>query len=256
MVRDYLKYRWKAKNEHSIHSPFVFEFYLDIIKNGQDIPEEAEIKALFEQLKKDERIIKIKDLGAGSKFGNNDQKKVARIASTAVKSLKWSKIIAGIVKKYEYKRCLELGTSLGFTTAMMSKASPYGKVYSFEGCSNTLGIAKEVFSRLNCQNVTPILGDLDQTLSHTLGQLDRVDFVFFDANHQCAPTLKYFRACLSKAHENSCFVFDDINWSDGMKEAWEEIKNHPKVSISIDFFQMGVVFFRAKQPEQHFILKA
>ena len=256
MVRDYLKYLWNAKNEHSIHSPFVFEFYLDVIKNGQEIPDKAQIESLFEQLKKDERLIKIKDLGAGSKFGNHDQKKVSRIASTAVKSLKWSKIVAGIVKKYDYKRCLELGTSLGFTAAMMSKATPYGKVYSFEGCSNTLGIAKEVFSALHCKNVTPILGDIDQTLSHTLEQMDRVDFVFFDANHQCAPTLKYFRACLQKAHENSCFVFDDINWSADMKEAWSQIKQHEDVSISIDLFQMGIVFFRKKQPKQHYILRA
>lgn len=256
MVRDFLKYFWNAKNEHSIHSPFVFEFYLDIIKNPKAIPDETEVNALFKKLKKDPRVIKVKDLGAGSKYGNKDEKKVSRIATTAVKSLKWSKIVAGIVQKYEYKRCLELGTSLGFTAALMSKASPYGKVYSFEGCSNTLGVAKEVFSSLNCHNVTPILGDLDQTLFHTLEQLDRVDFVFFDANHQCASTLKYFRACLQKAHENSCFVFDDINWSDGMKEAWEEIKQHPQVSISIDFFQMGIVFFRTKQPKQHFVLKS
>ncbi|MGR3809397.1 O-methyltransferase [Jiulongibacter sp. NS-SX5] len=256
MVKEFLKYRWNAKDEHSLHSPFVFDFYKTVIKNRQDIDQEEAIKAVFKVLKNDDRIIEINDLGAGSKFSNKTQRKVKRVAATAVKCFKWSKIIAGIIQKFDYKTSFELGTSLGLTTALMSKASPYGKVYTFEGCSNTLSIAKENFKKLECKNITPILGDLDQTLQHTLEQVPKLDLVFFDANHQYGPTIKYFEACLAKVHEEGCFVFDDINWSDGMRKAWDEIIAHPEVTISIDLFQMGIVFFRKKQPKQHFLLKA
>ncbi len=256
MVKEFFRHFWKAKDEHSLHSPFLFEFYNDIIKQKSLPFESGDIIALAKDLSRDQRELLINDLGAGSKFSNKKTKKVSGIAKSSVKGFKWSKIIARIIHKYEFATVLELGTSLGLTTAMMGRATPHGKIYTFEGCSNTLSVAKENLSKLSVNNATAILGDLDSTLENTVKQLPRLDLVFFDANHQYAPTLRYFKLCLSKAHENSCFVFDDIYWSEGMTKAWEEIKEHPEVTISLDFFQIGIVFFRKKQPKQNFTLKA
>jgi predicted O-methyltransferase YrrM len=82
-----------------------------------------------------------------------------------------------------------------------------------------------------------------------------LDFIFVDANHRKAPTLSYFEICLPKVHENSIMIFDDIYWSKEMTEAWEQIKQHPSVGISIDLFQFGIVLFRKTQAKQHFVLK-
>ncbi len=68
-------------------------------------------------------------------------------------------------------------------------------------------------------------------------------------------TLNYFYQCLEKANSNSVFIFDDIYWSKGMTEAWETIKAHPKVTVTLDLFQLGIVFFRTEQAKQHFVLK-
>lgn len=255
MISDYLKYLLKAKNEHSLHSPFLFEFYQEIIKNKKLPFDNSDLRAIRNRMLGDTRILNIYDLGAGSKISNKKQKKVSEVAKSAKKSEKWAGILSRIVAKYEYKTVLEFGTSLGITSAMLSKSIKYGKVYTFEGCSETLKVAKENFLELGIQNITPLLGDIDQTLSTCLGQLPPLDFVFFDANHQYAPTMRYFRLCLDKAHENSCFVFDDIYWSAGMKQAWQEIKDHPKVTISLDFFQLGIIFFRKNQPKQDFVLR-
>jgi predicted O-methyltransferase YrrM len=70
-----------------------------------------------------------------------------------------------------------------------------------------------------------------------------LDFVFFDANHQKQPTLQYFNQCIAKANKNGIFVFDDIHWSEGMEQAWEIVKQHPKVTTSIDLYHMGILFF-------------
>ena len=79
--------------------------------------------------------------------------------------------------------------------------------------------------------------------------------VFFDANHRYEPTIRYFEQCLEKAHEGSCFVFDDIYWSDEMKKAWQFIKDHPSVTVSLDVFWLGIVFFHKRQVKQDFVLK-
>jgi hypothetical protein len=51
-------------------------------------------------------------------------------------------------------------------------------------------------------------------------------------------------------------VFDDIHWSEGMERAWEEIKRDPAVTLTIDIFFVGLVFFRKMQLiPQHFTIR-
>jgi hypothetical protein len=67
--------------------------------------------------------------------------------------------------------------------------------------------------------------------------------------------MQYFEQALPFVTENSVFVFDDIYWSDEMKQAWQKIKENPKVTITIDLYEMGLVFFRMGQRKQHFKLR-
>ncbi|QED37791.1 class I SAM-dependent methyltransferase [Antarcticibacterium arcticum] len=81
------------------------------------------------------------------------------------------------------------------------------------------------------------------------------DLIYFDGNHQKETTLKYFEMLLPLAHNESVFIFDDIHWSKGMEEAWEEIKSHQRVRVTIDSFFWGIVFFRQEQEKEHFIIR-
>ncbi|MDT0689504.1 class I SAM-dependent methyltransferase [Salegentibacter sp. F188] len=86
-------------------------------------------------------------------------------------------------------------------------------------------------------------------------QTTNYNLVFFDGNHQKQPTLEYFHKLLPAAKNNSVFIFDDIHWSPEMEEAWEEIKKHPEVTVSIDTFYWGLIFFRIEQAKQHFVIR-
>ncbi len=81
------------------------------------------------------------------------------------------------------------------------------------------------------------------------------NLVYFDGNHQKDATLKYFHQLLPLAHNDSVFIFDDIHWSKGMEESWEEIKAHPGVRVTIDSFFWGIVFFRKEQKKEHFTIR-
>ena len=130
-----------------------------------------------------------------------------------------------------------------------------GKVFTFEGCPETAKIASNNFNLLSVKNTELLVGPFENMLHDILRNLEKLDFVFFDGNHNLKPTLTYFEQCLNMAHEKSVFVFDDIHWSKNMERAWSQIKAHPKVTISIDLFEMGLVFFRKEQKKQDFVLK-
>ena len=49
---------------------------------------------------------------------------------------------------------------------------------------------------------------------------------------------------------NSVFVFDDIYWSPQMTAAWQQIKKNNEVTLTIDTFYFGLVFFKPEFKEK------
>ena len=147
------------------------------------------------------------------------------------------------------KNILEIGTSLGLTTAYLSNANKNSSVTTLEGDPSIYLMAKKNFQKLGLKNVTLHHGDFDNLLPKIFTQ--KFDFIFFDGNHSKKATLKYFNWALENFMEEAIYVFDDIYWSKGMKEAWIEISNHPKVMMSLDIFSLGIVFFKKNREKEH-----
>ncbi len=153
------------------------------------------------------------------------------------------------------RNIIELGTCLGITTLYLQNAAPGAKVYTLEGCPETAGVAKETFQKAGINDVDLITGNFDDTLPDAIKNLKQLDFVFVDGNHQKEATLKYFEWCLPKIHEDTLLIFDDIYWSEGMKEAWNQIKAHPKVTVTVDLFWIGLVFFKSGRVKEDFLVR-
>ena len=255
MIKYYLQFLFASKNEHSLHSPFVFELYTKIIQAKTPFPVFEQIENLRKKLLKNRLKIDITDFGAGSKIYKTNHREIRQIVKSAEKNPKFGKLLFRLIQYFTPKTIFDLGTSLGITTIYESKAYESSQIFTFEGCPATATIAQQNFDELNCKNIKIIVGNIDETLPIELSKIEQLDFAFFDANHRFEPTIKYFKLCLEKATENSVFVFDDIHWSDEMHESWQVIKNHPRVMISIDLFFVGLIFFRKNQPKQNFILR-
>jgi len=255
-VVPYLSYWFRAGNEHSIHSPFVYRFYLDVIRSKEKFPEYAELKQLRRELRRSKEEIEILDLGAGSRLNKSNRRTIGSIARTAEKHPKFAELFFRITRHFQPETVFELGTSLGLTTLYFSRAMKKGRIYTFEGCPETARKAAQNLGKLNAENVEIITGNIDNTLGETLSRVKRpVDLVFFDANHQYEPTLRYFEECLPYTHNDTVFIFDDIRWSEGMSDAWEKIKADPRVTLTIDLFWLGLVFFRKEQVKENFLLR-
>jgi len=127
--------------------------------------------------------------------------------------------------------------------------------YTLEGNKILAERASENFKSLGLDHIEVIQGNFDDTLELLLAKVPEVNWVFFDGNHRKEATLRYFHQCLEKISDNAIFIFDDINWSGEMMEAWETIKASPKVSITIDLFFMGLVFFEKRNEKEHFVIR-
>ncbi|MFC5408534.1 O-methyltransferase [Larkinella bovis] len=246
----------KARGAHSLHSPFIFDLYSHIIRaDNPDEPAFGPIRALQRELLKDTRTIQITDFGAGSRINASRERSIRDIAKNSQKPARFGRLMYRLIRRFGSHTIIDLGTSLGITTLYESVAAPTARILTFEGCPQTAEVAARNFRKLNRSNIEIIPGNLDETLKERLRTVDAIDFAFFDANHRYEPTLRYFETSLAKAHNDSCFIFDDIHWSKEMEQAWNAIKAYPAVTVSIDLFFIGMVFFRKQQPRQDFILK-
>ena len=254
-ITDFLKHRLTAKSRHGTHSPFVYKLADEVI---YDFNDKSEYKNIEEQRKKlfnDDSVITVTDLGAGSQLNKNRTKKVSQIAKNALKSPRLAKLIYRLAKNTKAKSAIELGTCLGITTAYLAKTDAQTEVITIEGCPQTAEVARKNFQELNLENIELHVGNFDLILPDIIARQPSLDFVYIDGNHRKDATLNYFKWCLSKVTENSLLIFDDIYWSEGMKEAWTEIKNHPDVTVTIDLFWIGLVYFKKGQAKEHFKLK-
>ena len=255
-ILKYLKYLISSKTAHGIHSPFVFELYNQVIRKNNSYYSFEKIEQLRQRLLYSQKEIEVTDLGTGT----SGKRTLAQIAERSLKSEKYGQLLFRLANHLRPETILELGTSLGISTAYLASAVPNAKIITIEGCPNISAEAKKNFESLGLKNIETVVGNFDTSLKQTIDsilntQYSILDLVFFDGNHKMEPTLNYFNQCLSQAHNDSLFIFDDIHWSDEMEEAWEEIKKSPKVTVTIDLFFIGLVFFRKEQAKENFVIR-
>jgi predicted O-methyltransferase YrrM len=258
LVRKYIQYWWKASNGkgHGVHSPFVFSFIQLALNKQVSHPLISAIELQRKQLQSKQEKIEVWDQGAGSRQSSQSWRSIQQIAKAALKPKKYSQLLYKIVAYFQPEQIVEMGTSLGITTCYLSIANSNAQVVTMEGAPNVANVAKEVFKALDIQNIQLIEGNFDISLPQYINSIDQLGLAYIDGNHRYAPTMHYFQLLLQKATEESVLIFDDIHWSEEMEKAWDEIKQHPSVTLTIDLFFIGLVFIRKAQKEkEHFIIR-
>lgn len=256
-VLKYLNYYFSAKSAHGIHSPFVYKFVTELLEsNNEDYYQFIELDKLRTKLSQNQSIIEITDFGAGSNVFKDNKRKIADIVKHGISKKKFSELYFKLVNFSNAQFIVELGTSIGLNTLYLSKANSKATVYTMEGCPELAKFSKQLFTEDKSENIFLINDTFEKALPKLLNEIPKLDFLYVDGNHNYRSTLQYFNLGLEKKHHHSVFVIDDINWNEDMQKAWNEIKNHPEVTLSIDLFYAGIVFFRKEQKEkEHFVLK-
>ncbi|HEX6332798.1 MAG TPA: class I SAM-dependent methyltransferase [Flavisolibacter sp.] len=254
----YISYYRRALNRkgHGVHSPFVFDFIRNVLNNGAGYAQPSDVEEIRYKMLRDETLIDVLDLGAGSRTDASARRQVSQIARTALKPEKYASVLYRLVCHYQPQTIIEFGTSLGITTAYMATAQPAAQVITVEGSPSIARLAGKNFEALGLKNVRQVAGDFDQVLPGLLSELRTVDVAYIDGNHRYEPTMRYFHQLLDKRTDGSVLVFDDIHWSREMERAWNDIRQHPEVRYTVDIFALGFVFFRNEfRIKQNFMVR-
>lgn len=253
-IKSYLSHWLNSVGTHSLQAPFVYNLYTQVILADNDSQVFQSYRDLQKTFYRSDQLVEAVQLGADSKVEAGITHAVSKIARHGTSQAKISRLLYRLAQSNNSKTIVELGTSLGINTCYLS-AIEDAEVFTFEGAPQIAAIAKTNFSEQNRTNISLITGEIDSTLDNFLDGISQIDFAFIDANHRYEPTLRYFEMLKSKAQPETIIVLDDIYWSREMTRAWKHIISSDAITLSLDLFNIGVVFIRPELTKQNLQLR-
>jgi predicted O-methyltransferase YrrM len=251
----YLQHSLQALRQGKPSSSLGEEFVREVLPHRSSEAGER-IRSLQQELAQQELTLSFEDLGAG--FGGKEKRQVSRslryLLRRSARPARTGELLYRLCWHYQPHRALELGTHLGFSALYQMSGQQGGGFLSIEGAEPVARLAQRNFEALGFAPRLEI-GDFDQVLARLDLASYRPDYVLIDGNHRYESSMRYFQLLLPHLPDGSLLVFDDINWSAGMRKAWREVVAHPEVSLSIDLFWLGLVFVRHPIPKEQLVLR-
>jgi predicted O-methyltransferase YrrM len=252
LIYSFIKFFFNSIKLHGVHSPFVFDLIANCFRDKKDYPEYRVLEKYNKELSQSEKSISVTDFGSGSRVFRSNERKVSAIAKYAGISNFRQRLLFRLTHYFNFQNTIELGTSLGKATIAFA-LSEKNNVLSLEGCPATAAFAENALKEAGCTNVTVINETFEDFLNKPLPFAP--DCIYIDGNHSYKDTIHYFHKFLPFVHNETVIIFDDIHWSRDMHRAWQEIAAHPEVTVAIDTFYWGIIFFRKEQEKESFTVK-
>ncbi|MFN0214296.1 MAG: O-methyltransferase [Saprospiraceae bacterium] len=252
-ISEFFRFYRAAITKYQLHSPFVYELTCAVLEDDRWYYAFQDIEKVRQKMMKSDVVLELEDFGSGgNKASPTKKRSLKNIAKHAASSAGQGQMLFRLANHLKPRTMLELGTSVGIGTMYLASAIREARFLGLEGSPEISQVARLNLELLGLDRTTEIReGPFEQNLATALQDLSVLDLVFFDGNHRPEPTLRYFEECLAFSHEKTVFVFDDAHWSEGMAQAWAQIKNHPRVTLTLDFFELSLAFvdpdFREKQ---------
>ena len=87
-------------------------------------------------------------------------------------------------------------------------------------------------------------GDYPELLPAALDRLSRVDCLYFDRTLDGTTLEHLFPQCLPAVHGETVCLMGGIRSSPARRRLWQQFCAHPKVTVSVDLYCCGLLFFR------------
>jgi predicted O-methyltransferase YrrM len=234
----FLRFYASAVTRYQLHSPFVFELVETVLHDNRWYYAYRDVEAVRNRMLQSKVVLPLRDYGTGK---NGRSVSLAQMVRRAASTTRQGRQLFRLANWSNPRTMLEIGTAAGIGALYLASGARAALLHTLEGDPTLASVARANLEALGLHQVTVTTGPFKQTLPAALQQLKTLDLVFVDGNHQQAPTLDYFEQCLAFAHNETVFIFDDMHWSADMEAAWKQIQQHPRVTLTIDFFDLSIV---------------
>lgn len=247
-----LRFYLAARTRYDLHSPFIAELTEDVLEDRRVYYAFSHIEVARERWLLDKDPVPAALFGAGSKTGRPTRHTAGSLLSSSAVDAETGRRLFRLALRQKPDTILELGTSQGISTSYLAAANTQTRVITIEGNPVLAQKARSHFDELGLPNIRIFTGSFEEQLPHALEAAGTVDLLFMDGDHREEALLRCVRQCMACRGDGSVFVIADIHWSDEMERAWEQLCELPEVTLSVDLFHTGLLFFRKEfREKQH-----
>lgn len=244
VLLNFLTHYHKAKRWDAFHSPFLYALFMACCDETQQENAFKAIETQRRKFKSSGETLQLTDLGAGSSSsGPVEKKSIGNIARHALSLPFQGRFLYRLAGFVHPSRIIELGTSLGITTAYMAMGAKQALVDTVEGDPAIANQASGVFKTLGIDHVKLHQMSFAEFLEHESGTSQNADLVFIDGHHTSRALLSYYESLKTLMHSKTILVVDDIYWSADMHQGWQHLIARPEVTQSVDCYHFGLIFF-------------
>jgi len=235
----------RSRKWSAFHSPYLFQLFTHCCKDQPGNPSFNEIESKRKELLSTQESISRRDFGAGSVYQLKEEKvPISQIARSSLSYPFQCRFMSRLATFSKSIHILELGTSLGISTAYYAFGAPQGRVDTVEGDPEVVTKAVGLFNSLHLKNVTIHCETFDDFISKYKPSAGKIDLLFLDGDHRMEATLQYYQGLRKYFHPGTIVIVDDIYWSKAMTSCWEKLISFPEVTQSVDCFHFGLLFFK------------
>jgi predicted O-methyltransferase YrrM len=246
----YILYQWRRKRW--AHSAFVYDFICIVLRNQTGKNEYKKIEQIRKKLRKNHQTLYILYAGGHADCGSilpiDD---VVRYFSVSKST---GNLLFQLVRRYNLQHIVEFGTAFGLSAAYMAMANPGASILTVEQSPEVSAIAEETFKMLKLNNIERINADFDAVIKHFPAKFKYLDLLYVKVITSRRRLCNYFHFIKQYASPSTIFVLEGIYKTKEMTSVWKSIQADPDVSITIDLYSAGLVFFRQKIAKQNFVL--
>ena len=248
---------WNTTGE-GIHSPSLFYIVRFLFRDKNSYYCFETIEQRRASLLANRDVVEVIDYGScGCPSGMRVMRRISDVAKYQLECAQVQQVLFRLLaymneEVHRPLEILELGTSLGITTAYLASVDSKNRVMSFEGSSSIASLARKQWQLLGLENIECVEGRIEDTLYNNARA--KLDFVYVDANHTYEATMEYVHFLLDRMSPKGIVVVDDIHYSREMCRAGEELKNDKRVTSSMDLFHVGLLFVNPYYMKRHYTI--
>ena len=201
--------------------------------------------------------LEIEDFGAGGKYRfdtgeehtrNVVHKTLGRMTDSSLVP-RCAYLLFRLVRELQPQGVIEMGACVGISACYEAAAlelNGSGRLLTLEGSEVLAERSSHTIADLDLAHRARVrIGHFADTLTAAIAELEPVGFAFIDGNHVEKATVDYMNELVPHAADEAVLVFDDINWSPGMRRAWASIVADPRFAMTVDMGTMGLAVVSA-----------
>jgi len=229
-IKLYRKLRYRKG--YGIHSPFMYSLITKVI-------EENSPYYIFEDIEKERKRL----LSQKNETGILTRKET--------QSKNYGALLFRLVNFFKPTTVLQIGSVTGIMSLYLANASKRCKYYFLEEREGLFD-SYDFIQNHQLDNLIMKEGDYEVQLKELKTELPEVDLIHLNLRGDTEKTEKVIKLLIPFIHKNTILLIDGIGINKSMQKFWSGFIQTHSISVSLDLYALGIVFFDKKYHKQNF----